>query len=433
MSASPVFEGDFFSDSVIADPLAAYRQMRETGPIVWLPENNVWAAVAYQPCLEILRKPKLFLSGRGLSLNDEVNNILIGSTLHSDADRHRRQRSITATAIMPDALTSLAPAIERAADDVAEAVCSAGRFDAVAEFASILPLSIVVDLVGLPAHGKARMLEWAAATFNLFEGFNERSRASFQGLRELRDFLNEFGKPEKMQHGGLARRIFDEAPGKGVAPDEAAQMLRDYIAPSLDTTISAAAFLAWHFSDAPDQWQLVREDESLVANAVEEVVRLTTPIRAFSRYVAEDVEMHGVSMKQGQRVLVVYASANRDETVFPRRRQVRCHPQDAPASGVWPGTAHVHGHASGTAGAACAGARHGGTCHKLASGRCAANSHEQHHQGILLPADARRTGLSRRPVLLVRCGAGLRDVLRRPLLPADHPRPMWCRAPLPAC
>ena len=120
LSRLPVYEGDFFADSVIADPLPAYRQMRDTGPIVWLPENNVWAAVAYQPCLEILRKPKLFLSGRGLSLNDEVNNILIGSTLNSDAERHRRQRSITATAIMPDALTSLAPATERAADDVAD-------------------------------------------------------------------------------------------------------------------------------------------------------------------------------------------------------------------------------------------------------------------------------------------------------------------------
>ena len=133
--------------------------MRDIGPIVWLPENNIWAPVAYQPCLEILRKPKLLLSGRGLSLNDEVNNILIGSNLNSNAERHRRQRGITATAIMPDALTSLAPAIQRAADDVAVAVCAAIRFQAVAEFASILPLSIVVDLVGLPAHGKARMLE----------------------------------------------------------------------------------------------------------------------------------------------------------------------------------------------------------------------------------------------------------------------------------
>ena len=102
-----------------------------------------------------------------------------------------------------------------------------------------------------------------------------------------------------MQRGGLARRIFDEAPGKGVPPEEAAQMLRDYIAPSLDTTISTAAYLTWHFADSPDQWQLIREDKSLIGNAVEEVVRLTIPIRAFSRYVAEDVEMHGVSMERG--------------------------------------------------------------------------------------------------------------------------------------
>ena len=52
----------------------------------------------------------------------------------------------------------------------------------------------------------------------MFEGFNELSRQSFGGLRELRDFLNEFGKPEKMQHGRVARRIFDKAPGKGVPP-----------------------------------------------------------------------------------------------------------------------------------------------------------------------------------------------------------------------
>lgn len=86
MAGVPVFEGDFFDDSVIADPLSTYAEMRSRGPIVWLPENNVWAAVTYEPCLEILRKPKLFLSGKGLSLNDEVNNILIGSTFNSDAN-----------------------------------------------------------------------------------------------------------------------------------------------------------------------------------------------------------------------------------------------------------------------------------------------------------------------------------------------------------
>ena len=62
---------------------------------------------------------------------------------------------------------------------------------------------------------------------------------------------------------------------------------------------------------------MIRENDDLVENAVEETVRLTTPIRAFTRYVASNVEMHGVTMQEGQRVMVVYASANRDEAVFP--------------------------------------------------------------------------------------------------------------------
>ncbi len=194
-------------------------------------------------------------------------------------------------------------------------------------------------------------------------------------------------------------------------------MLRDYIAPSLDTTISTAAYLAWHFADSPDQWQLVREDKSLIGNAVEEVVRLTTPIRAFSRYVAEDVEMHGVSMKQGQRVLIVYASANRDETVFPDADRFDVTRKTHRHLGFDPGAAYVHGHASGTAGNALV--RDGGTCHKLASGRCAANGHEQYHQGILIPADARRKDLSLRPGRLLTGGAGLGDVLRCLFLPTD--------------
>ena len=317
MSGVPIFRGDFFADDVIANPLPMYREMRELGPIVWMAQHGIWAAVHYAPVLEILRKPKIFISGKGLSLNDDVNRILIGSSLNSDGDRHRRQRSITAPAIMPDQLTDIAPMIERAAETLADALVREGRFDAVADFARILPLSIVVELVGLPDHAKGKMLEWADATFNLFEGSNERSRSSFPRLEELRDFLTEYGRPDALQNGVLAKRIFEIAPSKGIPLEEAAQMMRDYIAPSLDTTISVAGFLAWHFADSPDQWQLIRENDDLVENAVEETVRLTTPIRAFTRYVASNVEMHGVTMQEGQRVMVVYASANRDEAVFP--------------------------------------------------------------------------------------------------------------------
>ena len=313
----PVFDEDFYGDEFILDPLPRYKKMREMGPVVWLPVQNAYAIVRHTEVVAALRKPDLFQSGKGLSLNDDVNDLLVGSTLNTDGDRHKRQRAVTATAIMPPPLRDLEPFIASAASDLATALCKADQFDAISDFAQILPLTIVTELVGLPTHGKERMLEWAAATFNLFEGFNQRSQKSMGDLVDLRDFLDKYGKPELMRSGGLSRRIFEEAPKAGFSMPEAIQLMRDYINPSLDTTISATGFLAYHFAKDPAQWDLVRNDHALIKNAIEEVVRLSTPIRAFSRYVGEDTNFADVEMKAGERVIIVYASANRDETVFP--------------------------------------------------------------------------------------------------------------------
>lgn len=312
----PSYDVDFYSDAVIRDPLPHYAALRALGPVAWLPAQNAYVLTRYAEVVEALRKPDVFISGKGLSLNDDVNALLVGNSLNSDGARHKRTRSITATPINPKGIVELTPYIEHAAERLAEALIEQGSFDAVRDFAQILPLTIVTELVGLPEHGKRNMLTWASAAFNLFEGFNQRSRDAFDDLKGLQVFLQEEGRPEKLKSGGLARRIFDEAPAQGFSEAEAAQLMRDYINPSLDTTISALGFAAWYFAKNRDQWDLVRRDPSLIPNAIEEVVRLSTPIRAFSRYVAEDYDMSGVTLPKGSRVIVVYASANRDERVF---------------------------------------------------------------------------------------------------------------------
>lgn len=108
-------------------------------------------------------------------------------------------------------------------------------------------------------------------------------------------------------------------------------MAMDYIAPSLDTTISATSSAIWLFAQHPDQWDLVRERPSMIANAINEVVRLEAPIQGWSRYVTKDVEMDGVVIPAGSRVLVMFGSANRDErkwenaATFDVTRQVTDH------------------------------------------------------------------------------------------------------------
>jgi len=310
------YDIDFYGDAFIRDPLPHYAQMRAAGPVVWLSQNDCYAVTRYAEVVEVLRSADRFVSGRGLSLNDDVNSLLIGNTLNSDRPAHTRQRSVTAVPLMPKNIAPLDDYIRKTAETLAEVLAGQGQFDAVPEFAQVLPLSIVVDLIGLPDHSKGKMLTWASAAFNLFEGFNARSKEAFADLQGLQEFLAVHGTRNALKKGGLARRIFDVAPEKGFSEQEAAQLMRDYINPSLDTTISVAGFAAYYFAQFPDQWDMLRSDPALVPNAVEELVRLTTPIRAFSRYIAQDAEVSGVALPQGARIIACYAAANRDERMW---------------------------------------------------------------------------------------------------------------------
>lgn len=313
---APIYDGDLYADEVIRDPYPVYARLRRLGPVVWLSQHQVYALPRYAEVASVLRQPKRFISSRGVSLNERTNRLLVGSTLNSDPPEHDVTRGITSEPLLPGALEAIAPRIRRAADGLVAELAGRGRFDAVGDFAQFLPVTIVAELVGLPDEGRQKMLAWASATFNLFGPENERAKAAFDDLRDLKAFLDAYGTPEKLKPGGWAERIFRVGAERGIPFETCAQLMRDYINPSLDTTISSTGQAIKFFADAPDQWALVRERPELIPNAVEEVVRLASPIRAFTRFVAKDSEIAGVAIPEGARVMVMYASANRDERKF---------------------------------------------------------------------------------------------------------------------
>lgn len=313
--SSPI---DFYSDETIRDPYPVYAALRATGPVVYLEKHDLYALPRYREVSEVLRQPLRYVSSRGVSPLQKVNDILVGSTLNSDPPQHDRTRSVTSEPLLPGALTAIEPRLKAAADGLIDTLCARGSFDAVSDFAQYLPVTIVAELVGLPqAVDHKQMLKWASSTFNLFGTENERTRQAFEDLKDLRDFLLEYGRPEKLKDGGWAKQIFEVGPERGISYETCAQLMRDYINPSLDTTISTTGQIVRFLADHPGEWDKIRADASLIPNAVEEAVRMASPIRAFTRYVVEESEIAGHPIPQGSRVLVMYASANRDERKFP--------------------------------------------------------------------------------------------------------------------
>lgn len=309
----PISHIDFFSDEVIRDPYPVYTELRDLGPVVYMASNDLYLVARYQEVSEVLQQPLRFVSSKGVSPIPKVNDILVGSTLNSDPPMHDKTRAVTSEPLLPGSLSAVEPRLKAAADGLIATLCERGEFDAIADFAQYLPVTIVAELVGLPQTvDSAQMLKWASAAFNLFGTENTRTVQAFEDLKTLRDFLQEYGRPEKLTEGGWAKRIFEVGPGHGFSQELCTQLIRDYINPSLDTTISVSGQIIKFLADNPDQWQKIRNDAALIPNAVEEAVRLATPIRAFTRYAIEDIDVSGHVIPKGKRVIVCYASANRD-------------------------------------------------------------------------------------------------------------------------
>ncbi|MCZ2824609.1 MULTISPECIES: cytochrome P450 [unclassified Modestobacter] len=315
---APTYSGDIYTDAALLEPYEDYRALRELGPAVWLEKHGAYAVARYDEARAVLMDSDTFRSANGIALNEPANEAILGCTLASDGELHAHLRQVVAHRLTPRALRPMKDLVRERADELVAELVERRSFDAVADLARALPLSIVPDFIGWPQEGREHLLRWAGANFDSFGPMNERAQRAMPQCGEMAAFGAEVVRTGNVLPGSLGAGVL-EARDKGEVTTEQTMMLMlDYLAPSLDTTISAVGSAIWLFSQHPDQWDLLRKDPSLIPNAVNEIVRIESPIRAFGRLANEDTEIGGVPIPAGSRVLVIYASANRDERKFER-------------------------------------------------------------------------------------------------------------------
>ena len=184
----------------------------------------------------------------------------------------------------------------------------------------MLPTAWVPELLGWPTEGRDRLLDWAGATFDGLGPLNDRTVAAGTGIIEMMGFAQQLADSE-LPAGSMAAGILAAAGRGEIEPSQCPMAIVDYLGPSLDTTVSAIGNALWLFATHPDQWQLLRDDPSRVRQAFNEVLRLESPISCFSRVAAAGARVDGVDLPEGARLLVSYASANRDERHWDRPEQ----------------------------------------------------------------------------------------------------------------
>lgn len=317
-TSAPVYEGEFWSDEVILNPYPTYTMLRSLGPVVWMERHNAFAFTHHASVSRALLNPSVYSSGHGTMMNDAMNQASKGIMLNMDDPEHLALRRLFTKPLTPKALTELKPRISQLAHEQVTRLVQRGTFDAVKDLAHFLPFAVVVELVGLDREGQENMLEWAAGIFNAFgPPDNERTIEGIKVAQSVIGYVLERVDRKNLVPDGWGEALFAAHDRGEITEQTARLMLIDYLSPALDTTINATSAAIELFANNPDQWNLLRQDPSLIPHAINEVVRMESPIRAFSRLAVQDHEEYGISIPSGTRVLMLYACANRDENKFP--------------------------------------------------------------------------------------------------------------------
>lgn len=308
----PAYHLNLFSRQAIVDPYPHYGRLRELGPAVWLTKHRVYALPRYAECKAVLRDDKTFVSGDGVGLNPIWNRLSRGTTLNSDGTDHDQRRKLVAHRMLPRALREMSGVVERQAAEIVAAAVARQHIDGVTDLARALPLSVVPDLVGWPEDGRKNLLRWGAATFDAVGPINRYAARAVPASLQMLRFSKRVVRRRSVIDGSMGHDILAAADEGKLALSECSALMVDYLVPSLDTTISGIANALALFAMHPDQWELLRANPSLMTNAINEVLRYESPLRAFTRKVSRPSVIADVAVPAGARVMVLYASANRD-------------------------------------------------------------------------------------------------------------------------
>ncbi|WP_032405597.1 cytochrome P450 [Rhodococcoides fascians] len=313
----PTSNIDLYEDASLLDPLPLWSRLRESGSAVWMERHQAWAVSRYADVEDVLGSWERFSSYPNPGLVPDREGMPQGGLLGSDPPAHTELREVLKEQVSPRALRSLADSIAARADTFVSEVVAQGTFDAVTALAQPFPVQVVADLVGLPQDGRENLLTLADAAFNSFGPTNERTLATqpYAGVI-MQEYIPTVMNRETLAPGSWGAAVYDAVDAGRMDEYDAPQLLSAFVVAGMDTTIHTIASAVGLLADRPDVLADIRRDLAVARKVFEETVRLESPVMQFSRRATCATHIGEVPIAEGDRVIVMFASANRDERHF---------------------------------------------------------------------------------------------------------------------
>jgi cytochrome P450 len=321
-------EFDLYDRGTFAAPYDVLRRLRDEAPLYRNEQYDFFAVSRYADVGQVLGDRDTFISGRGMTYEvlkacvDTGLEMPEGLFICEDPPQHTMHRALVSRLFTPRAVNSLEPQIRELCREVVGAVREHSRFDFMTEVANRIPVQVIGMLLGLPKADQAEL--HAVFHRTMHTDADSPDNDALAGIAESAVWFDRYLE-ERVENPAddvmtqlLHMELTDEhGETRALRRDEILTYLTLIASAGADTTAMALGWAMNALGDHPDQRAALAADRSLMANAVEEIIRFDAVSYHASRWVAQDVELHGHPVPAGSTMVVLPPAANRDERQFP--------------------------------------------------------------------------------------------------------------------
>lgn len=311
-------------------PVAEYAELRRSAPIWWnqkpvevggFHDDGFWVVSKHADVKEISRRSDVFSSFENTAIprfNDDIQREQIELQrlvlLNMDAPEHTKLRKIISKGFTPRAVNGLRAELSARAEHIVKTAAESGSGDFVTQVACELPLQAIAELIGVPQEDRMKVFQWS----NEMTGYDDPDI----DIDPVAASMGILGYAYQMAEDRKANPSDDivttllqaDIDGEHLTLEEFGFFVIMLAVAGNETTRNAITHGMIAFLENPDQWELYKKERP--ATAVDEIIRWATPVNSFQRTALEDTELSGVQIKKGQRLVMLYRSANFDEEVF---------------------------------------------------------------------------------------------------------------------
>jgi len=313
------------------DPHEEMTWMRAQAPVYW--DGRVWGVTRHDDLKAIAKDPATFSNAGGIRPDSGPIPMMIDM----DDPDHVKRRKLVNKGFTPRRVREQEEAVRRACDQIIDSVCERGECDLVTDVAAWLPMIMIGDALGVAPEDRAQLLEWSDTLLSALTGDPNRMETAATAFTDYTMFALETIADRRAtpRDDLISTLVHAEVDGDRLTDDEVLHEALLILIGGDETTRHVISGGMYQLLTVPGERDRLAADPALLPSAVEEMLRWVTPIKNMARTATRDVELRGQTVGEGDKLLLLYPSANRDEDVFadPFRFDVGRTPNDHVAFG----------------------------------------------------------------------------------------------------